>query len=92
MVYLFFYISDHKIILIFKLPLLDDEAYFITWGQSLEGGYYDHPPLIGWITWLLSFVSKSQEFQRFFPLLTIGLLSTSCTGYIEHLTSKKPSA
>ena len=64
-----------KIILIFKLPLLDDEAYFITWGQSLEGGYYDHPPLIGWITWLLSFVSKSQEFQRFFPLLTIGLLS-----------------
>ncbi len=32
------------------LPMTGDEAYFIVWGQQLAGGYYDHPPLIGW--WL----------------------------------------
>lgn len=32
------------------LPLTGDEAYFVVWGQQLAGGYYDHPPMVGW--WL----------------------------------------
>ncbi len=35
------------------LPIASDEAYFVAWGRVLRGGFYDHPPLPGWISWLL---------------------------------------
>jgi dolichyl-phosphate-mannose-protein mannosyltransferase len=35
------------------LPIASDEAYFIAWGKSLEAGFYDHPPLPGWISYVL---------------------------------------
>lgn len=31
------------------LPLMQDEAYYATWAQSLQWGYYDHPPMVAWI-------------------------------------------
>lgn len=31
------------------LGLLPDEAYYWVWSQRLQGGYFDHPPLIAWI-------------------------------------------
>jgi len=35
-----------------KLPLTGDEAYFWEWGRHPALGYYDHPPVAGWILWL----------------------------------------
>lgn len=32
------------------LPMTGDEAYFVLWGENPAGGYYDHPPMVGW--WL----------------------------------------
>ncbi len=32
------------------LPMTGDEAYFVLWGEHPAGGYYDHPPMVGW--WL----------------------------------------
>ncbi len=29
--------------------LAADEAYYWVWGQQLDLGYYDHPPLIAWL-------------------------------------------
>lgn len=26
-----------------------DETYYWLWGQRLDWGYYDHPPLVGWL-------------------------------------------
>jgi len=34
-----------------KLPLTGDEAYFWEWGRHPALGYYDHPPIAGWILW-----------------------------------------
>jgi len=31
------------------LGALPDEAYYWTWSQHLQAGYYDHPPLIAWM-------------------------------------------
>lgn len=39
-----------KAILSVTLPLMGDEAYYILWSKHLTGGYYDHPPMIAWIT------------------------------------------
>jgi len=38
-----------KLGVLILLPLTGDEAYFITWGSDVSLGYYDHPPVIGWL-------------------------------------------
>lgn len=30
-------------------PVTSDEAYFILWGRAPAPGYYDHPPMVGWL-------------------------------------------
>ncbi len=34
-------------------PIVSDEAYFIAWGKTFSLGFYDHPPLPGWISYVL---------------------------------------
>jgi 4-amino-4-deoxy-L-arabinose transferase-like glycosyltransferase len=34
------------IVLAARLPILDDEAYYLLWSQRLAWGYPDHPPMI----------------------------------------------
>jgi 4-amino-4-deoxy-L-arabinose transferase-like glycosyltransferase len=35
------------------LKLSVDEAHYTLYGVHLDWSYYDHPPLIGWLQWLL---------------------------------------
>ena len=32
--------------------LLNDEAYYWTWSNKPDWGYFDHPPMIAWFIWL----------------------------------------
>lgn len=51
------------------LPMTGDEAYFAFWGEHPAGGYYDHPPMVGWwLSGLLS-ISRSEWFLRLPALL-----------------------
>jgi 4-amino-4-deoxy-L-arabinose transferase-like glycosyltransferase len=58
-----------KLLLLYWLPLTGDEAYFITWGQDLSWGYYDHPPVVGWIIYLLGFINDHYFFYRLFAFV-----------------------
>lgn len=40
------------------LPMTGDEAYFVFWGEHPAGGYYDHPPMVGW--WLSGLLALSR--------------------------------
>ena len=40
------------------LPLTGDEGYFVFWGDHPAGGYYDHPPMVGW--WLTGLLAISR--------------------------------
>jgi 4-amino-4-deoxy-L-arabinose transferase-like glycosyltransferase len=31
------------------VPMTGDEAYFVLWGRHPALGYYDHPPMVGWL-------------------------------------------
>lgn len=42
-----------KLLIAALLPMTGDEAYFVLWGRHLDYGYYDHPPMAGWLTWLM---------------------------------------
>jgi hypothetical protein len=45
-------------------PMTGDEAYFAVWGFQPARGYYDHPPMVGWLLALLAPVSRSAWFLR----------------------------
>lgn len=64
-----------KLALLFWLPLTGDEAYFITWGQSLTLGYYDHPPAVGWVLGVMSLVADNLYWYRSFAFVASLLLA-----------------
>jgi Dolichyl-phosphate-mannose-protein mannosyltransferase len=46
------------------LPLTGDEAYFLYWGLYPDFGYYDHPPMIGWLLYLMHRISNAPWLLR----------------------------
>jgi len=46
------------------LPVTADEAYFILWGRTPALGYYDHPPMVGWLLAPLVALSESAWMVR----------------------------
>jgi 4-amino-4-deoxy-L-arabinose transferase-like glycosyltransferase len=45
-------------------PVTADEAYFILWGRSPALGYYDHPPMVGWMLAPLAALSDAPWLLR----------------------------
>ncbi|MDR3049527.1 MAG: glycosyltransferase family 39 protein [Elusimicrobiota bacterium] len=67
-----------KILLSISVPITSDEAYFVLWGRYPALGYYDHPPMIGWILYLLQLISSSTLIMRlpaivFSQMISIGI-------------------
>jgi 4-amino-4-deoxy-L-arabinose transferase-like glycosyltransferase len=56
-------------------PLIGDEAYYARWGLHWAAGYYDHPPMIGWIMALLTPVSLNELWLRLPQLLVTPLVA-----------------
>lgn len=66
-----------KLGLAYFLPMSGDEAYFIIWAKHLDFGYYDHPPMVGWILYLLRFIGHGELLMRLPAVLfssVIGML------------------
>ncbi len=64
-----------KLLILFLLPLTGDEAYFITWAHYPMAGYYDHPPMVGWIIYLMSFISHHYLVYRLFAVATVVIVA-----------------
>ena len=45
-------------------PVTADEAYFVLWGRSPALGYYDHPPMVGWLLAPLAALSEAAWLVR----------------------------
>lgn len=45
-------------------PITADEAYFILWGRAPDLGFYDHPPMIGWLLAPLAAISDAPWLLR----------------------------
>ncbi|HEY5020324.1 MAG TPA: glycosyltransferase family 39 protein, partial [Steroidobacteraceae bacterium] len=55
-------------------PVTADEAYFILWGRSPALGYYDHPPMVGWLLAPLAALSEAAWLMRL-PAVLVPLLA-----------------
>lgn len=65
--------------LVFKLflaaiaPMSGDEAYFLIWGKQPDFGFYDHPPMVGWMLWLMLRFSDAEWGLRI-PVVLLSLV------------------
>ncbi len=66
--------------------LLSDEAYYWTYSNELNWGYFDHPPMVAiWISISKFFISSGELSVRFFSAITL-----SITFYIVWLLIQNP--
>ena len=84
-VWMFVSVIAAKLILAGLMPLLGDEAYYIIWGRFLDLGYYDHPPMIGWISYAFSGIHDSLIVYRLYPVLSGALVGVIIHRLTLHL-------
>jgi len=64
------------------LPLHGDEAYYWMWSHHIQGGYYDHPPMIAYMIYFTNFISEDVWGVRLVNILSMSVASI----YIFKLT------
>jgi hypothetical protein len=57
------------------LPITGDEAYFIYWGEAPDLGYYDHPPMVGWLLAALLHIDHAKLVLRLPAILLPALIA-----------------
>ena len=67
------------------IELAPDEAYYWTWARHLQWGYYDHPPMVGFLVWVFTAIAGQGEFGVRLGWVVIGALLT----FLLYLTAQK---
>lgn len=58
-----------RLVFDFMASPLPDEAYYWLWGQTLDWGYFDHPPLQAWLQSLSAALFGTSRFALRIPTL-----------------------
>lgn len=65
-----------KVVIAIRLPLIGDELLYVgVWGRHLALGYYEHPPMTGWLAALLLVVSSAPAWMRLPAILLSPLVA-----------------
>jgi len=72
-----------KFVLAWIIPMSGDEAYFIVWANHLDFGYYDHPPMVGWLLHLLLYFGNQEVLLRLPAILLTSLIGLGIYRLIE---------
>jgi hypothetical protein len=74
------------------LPMTGDEAYFIYWGVYPDYGFYDHPPMVGWILALLLQLSRAEWVLRLPVIVLPALVAFAMLQYLRPTDESKAYA
>lgn len=66
-------------------PITGDEAFFYQWGVFPAWGYSDHPPMVGWMLYVLNGVSSSPLSIRFFTVCLWSFIALGLVDLIRRL-------
>jgi 4-amino-4-deoxy-L-arabinose transferase-like glycosyltransferase len=55
------------------LPITGDEAFFYWWGVYQDWGYYDHPPMVGWLIGLMRWALGDATWAIRLPIVMLPL-------------------
>lgn len=76
-----------KLWLAAAFPMTGDEAFFYQWGVYPDWGYYDHPPMVGWMLYVLNSISSHPLVLR---LITVLLWTGIALGLVDLLRRMMP--
>lgn len=76
-----------KIWLAAYFPMTGDEVYFYQWGVYPDWGYYDHPPMVGWMLYVLNGISSHPLSLR---IATVLLWSLVALGMVDLMRRMAP--
>ncbi len=63
-----------RLLIIATTNVADGEAYYYVWSRFPAWSYYDHPPVVAWMTWATTRFSHADFFMRLGPVLCSALL------------------
>lgn len=69
----------------YTVPITGDEALFYWWGTFLNWGYYDHPPMVGWMIGLLKPLGESPLILRLPTVLTTFVIALGIADLVGRL-------
>ncbi len=62
-------------------PVTGDEAFFYWWGVYKDWGYYDHPPMVGWLIGLMRDVFGDSLWAIRLPVVLLPLALGAALGW-----------
>ncbi len=80
-----------KLLLAAVIPMTADESYFVLWGQHPDWGYYDHPPMTGWIMYIALWLGSSPLVVRLPAVLSTIIVSVGVFHLLKGLDRSKAS-
>ena len=85
LIFLFIIFFLTKLIVIKHIPLINDEAYTLTISRYFSLSYFDHPPLMMWVSHCLHLFEIYQFYIFRIPFIAFGLLTSF---FLYKITSK----
>ena len=76
MVFLFVIFCFTKLALIKHVPFINDEAYALTISRHFSLSYFDHPPLMMWLSFFLHLFEITELYIFRIPFIALGLLTS----------------
>ena len=65
-----------KLAVISHIPLINDEAYTLTISKYFSLSYFDHPPLMMWVSYFLHYLEINSLYLFRMPFLLFGLFTS----------------
>ncbi|MHC4436084.1 MAG: glycosyltransferase family 39 protein [Planctomycetota bacterium] len=78
-----------KCFLAWCFPFTGDEAYVVLWGKYLASGYYDHPPMTGWLLHLFMYLGQSPMLIRLPAVLFSTAIGVGIYGLLRPYDHRK---
>lgn len=73
-----------RLVFIQWVELAPDEAYYFTWSRNLQWGYYDHPPMVGFLILVFTTLAGQSEFG----VRSGWVLMTALLSYLLYLLAR----
>lgn len=81
-----------KLWLAAAFPMTGDEAFFYQWGVFPDWGYYDHPPMVGWMLFVLNSISSHPLSLRIVTVLMWSGIALGLVDLVRRLTPAREAA
>ena len=76
LVFLFIIFCFAKLAIIKHIPLINDEAYTLTISRNLSLSFFDHPPLMMWLSYFIHQFEIIELYHFRIPHVAFGILTS----------------